>query len=1274
MPHPHLIASSAWRILYIKMYSLINRVIRNPIGRLVSFCLLLLLLPVSFSYGYLHQHSRDNQQTPNSSSLIVKFLPEADPYAANARVSRTTTAGAALSALNERYHVTAMRQLTPTAVGGNATGPLAGVYLLSVDADVDPVAMQDDYAALPGVAYVEPDYMVELYDQPNDRFYSHQWGLHNQAQGHYHIVRLDGGENDKVIITNGLNDADINAAEVYDNPPDQTVISIVAIIDSGVDIDHPDLDGQVWINPREIAGNGIDDDNNGYVDDMYGWDYSSIDESPLPEDNDPTDEHGHGTHIAGIISAATGNGIGVAGVSPSTRIMALKILPWALVSKIARAVVYAADNGADVINMSFGLVFTSRMLEDAFAYAESKGVILCAASGNKGEIEESYPAVSPHTIAVGASDDSDHVAYFSSYGDHLHLCAPGLSILSLRAEGTDMYEESPGDEPRVHIIDSVYYIASGTSMACPYVVGVAAYLRAVSPGLKTDLVRDLMENTAKDIVSPYGGEAAYPGWDMYSGYGRVDLRAALDAAPRVRAKITTPLSGQIVSGTVAIAGIADGAEFQNYTLDYGNGDTPITWTDLDVSATSKTEEPLAVWHTDPLPAGKYTVRLRVNESNEHRVTVHAINTSLAQLTVPDSGDTVSEFVSIYGSAYCPGFRRAILEYGHGAEPELWQEITAVGVPLYGEYIAAWYFDGFGDGLYSLRWSVYDESGMVQADTSVVYVRSVFSTGQSWKVPLHHRPAVMTTYGDFDGDGSNEILVGTKTGILAFNPDGTAKTEGLPQFPVNSYMVPMAVGRINDDDVDDLVALGYNPLTLYGFPGNGEPFSYELDANVQSGEGLLAEYTVSKVFLRDINGDGLDEIHVFLYGGIYSRAYVFTSDGYLISEMNYLQDYLPVDLTGNNWDELYIYSAVDGALKVLDYSGRVIDSVLIRQDETKLTMQGMSAQDIDGDGVCELLIHGNYPATGFWMYAFESDGGVHPVSGWPRNLDMDAYLVPTSPIFGDFDGDQELEYFTTYYDFSESYILAWEADGTPIVSDNADGRFARLPNPSILSILLLADMDDDRIPDVVASANNDVFALFRVQRPYAWNYRAEIIDGFPFVASQGSASSYRFTPTIGDINRDGWVDMIMTTPDSNLIFVNFPGNTYDSTASPATSWRYNRRLNNIGPLLASDSPTGIDDTTGNLPTNPTLMANRPNPFNPTTEIAFSLPVRAHVRMTVYNILGQRVRTLLDEPKAPGLHHIIWDGTDDNGGEVASGMYLYRITAGSFVDVKKMLLLK
>ena len=109
-------------------------------------------------------------------------------------------------------------------------------------------------------------------------------------------------------------------------------------------------------------------------------------------------------------------------------------------------------------------------------------------------------------------------------------------------------------------------------------------------------------------------------------------------------------------------------------------------------------------------------------------------------------------------------------------------------------------------------------------------------------------------------------------------------------------------------------------------------------------------------------------------------------------------------------------------------------------------------------------------------------------------------------------------------------------------------------------------------------------------------------------------------------------------------------------------------------MATDTPTGISDETDNLPIVPTLMSNRPNPFNPATEIAFSLPARAHVRLTVYNILGQRVRTLMDETKTPGLHRVVWDGTDDAGQAAASGIYLYRMTTDDFVDVKKMLLLK
>ncbi|UCD16168.1 MAG: S8 family serine peptidase [Candidatus Zixiibacteriota bacterium] len=1207
-----------------------------------------------------------------SCGLIVKFSPETAPRMLATEKGRVMTGISTLDQLGDKYQARSISRLFSAGKGTQASEPLAHVYLITTEPGVDLEAMGHDYEKLPGVVYAEPDYRVELYTRPDDEFYQHQWGLHNTGQGHYHIVRQPGAENDKMIITCGISDADIDADEILKNPPDNTVIAVVAVLDSGIDITHPDLAGQIWTNPREVPDNGIDDDHNGYVDDVIGWDFSSNPNSPIPEDNDPADILGHGTHIAGIIAAAPDNGIGVVGVAPDSRIMALKILPWALLSKISRAIVYAAENGADVVNMSFGLPFRSRLLEETLVFARSRGVVFCAAIGNSGVEELVFPAGYPSAMAIGATNDSDRVASFSTYGDHINLCAPGRSILSLRAVNTDSYAAFPSLEPRVHIIDSLYYLSSGTSMACPFVVGAVAYLRAISPGLSPDKIQDILQSTSDDYLDPFGDGQELPGWDTYSGYGRLNLRNALEAAPAVRARIESPMSNEILAGSVPVSGIADGADFEDYVLDYGAGFNPESWSTIAGSDMPVTGGFLAQWHTGTLPSGRYTLRLRVGADNVSCVSVHVAGACESRIATPAANDTISQFATVFGSAYCPDFSHAVLEYGEGDMPEHWEPVREITIPLYDEFITSWYFAGRDDGLYSLRWSVYSDAGLETADTVAVYVQSVFSTDRAWKVPIGASASVITNYGDFDGDGTAEILVGTRFGILAFNPDGTLKTEGLPGFPENDFLVPLAVGHLDNDGIDDIVALGYEPMTVYGFPSSGTPFEYQLEDELPTGQQFLAEHTSSKIFLKDINHDGLDEIHVFLFKGVYSKAYLFTPSGYMITTLKNTVDYLPIDMNHDAWDELYIYNQLKGILKAVDYSGYTRDSVFIERDGVMLSLLGMTAQDINSDGRHELIVYGNFPYSGFWIYAFKD--GFIPVAGWPREMEIDEYLVPTVPIFGDFDGDGQLEYFTTYYDFSESYIMAWEIDGTPIISDHGSGHFIHVPYPSILSMLLLADMDNDTRPDIVACANNDVFGSFLVQRPYAWSSSAEVLDDFPFIASQGTASSYRYTPTVGDINGDGYVDLTMTTPDSNLIFVSFPGNDFSPQTSPAPMWRYNRRLNGIGHIQVPAPPTGIDDNPALVPETFSLAQNRPNPFNPSTEIRYSLPSRIHVTLEVFNVLGQRVRTLVDEIRSAGAHHVVWNGNDDRGAPVASGLYLYRISAGNFVDVKKMVLLK
>ncbi len=284
---------------------------------------------------------------------------------------------------------------------------------------------------------------------------------------------------------------------MYDNPPDNTETVVVAMIDSGVDLEHPDLAGRIWTNAGEIPDNSLDDDHNGYIDDVTGWNFEAIGGQQA---TDPRDTFGHGTHCSGTIAVHPDNGLGVGGVMVADcEIMALKTYPIPAPSYVGEAIVYAADNGADVINLSLGGPYPSTLLEDALEYTYQRGVVICAAAGNYGVEMDFYPASYQTVIAVGTSTSLDEVWEWSNYGEYVSVCVAGHSILSLRGDSGDYYAPC---EPDVHVIQDAYYLSSGTSMACPHVVGIAAYLRSVSPGVGPPTARQIIESSADDVGSP----------------------------------------------------------------------------------------------------------------------------------------------------------------------------------------------------------------------------------------------------------------------------------------------------------------------------------------------------------------------------------------------------------------------------------------------------------------------------------------------------------------------------------------------------------------------------------------------------------------------------------------------------------------------------------------------------------------------------------------------------------------------------------------------------
>ncbi|MFP4000552.1 MAG: S8 family serine peptidase [Thermoplasmata archaeon] len=267
----------------------------------------------------------------------------------------------------------------------------------------------------------------------------------------------------------------------------------IAVIDTGIDHTHPDLEDKMWTNSDEKPDNGMDDDGNGYIDDYHGYDF-------VDDDPDPMDEHGHGTHVAGIISS----------IAPEAELMALRVIEeqggdWI---DLAQAIEYARDNGADIITMSLGSKKSTlgRLIEMQISAAYEEGILLTAAAGNNNESEKFYPAGYEEVISVSAVNSTKQKAYYSNYGDWIELAAPG-----------------GGTEKRVYstLPNESYGNLIGTSMACPFVTGSAALRFSAKPGETNVDVRNFMQDTAIDL-----------GNEQYYGHGLVNAyRAAGGEVP-----------------------------------------------------------------------------------------------------------------------------------------------------------------------------------------------------------------------------------------------------------------------------------------------------------------------------------------------------------------------------------------------------------------------------------------------------------------------------------------------------------------------------------------------------------------------------------------------------------------------------------------------------------------------------------------------------------------------------------------------------------------------
>lgn len=931
---------------------------------------------------------------------------------------------------------------------------LKTICKLRFDGDIDVPAVCAVLNGAPGVVYAEPNMIARPQAVPNDPYYSSSgaWGQDYADMWAVHAINVE----DAWDLSQGAG-------------------AVVAVIDTGVDYDHEDwfrddnvngtLDPgeqyNIWINAGEdLNGNGIadpadldglDSDGNGYVDDIRGYDM-------VYGDMEPTDLHGHGSHCAGIIAAVADNGIGITGVAPMAKVMVVKSLDdtgSGTADQIAEGFMYAADNGADIISNSWLSGF-SQTIADAIDYARQNGCVVVAAAGNEaGSAVLRLPARHPGVITAAGINPDMEPAYFTNYGSVVDVCAPAVDVLSIRAEGTDFWNDGnhfvPHNDP-----NAKYYRHTGTSAACPLTCGVVALLEYHSCGSLDDTqIRRILTRSASEIP-----------WDEhYIGTGLLDAVEALNLAGTITgaaAEITAPANDlEVISGQVPLE-IYGTAAGDSYELSVGEGYYPDTWTTL-ATGGPVTNGLLGTLDLTPY-TGPCRLRLRISDGtmtgDEHMVfyvehslppefpvvlggdmvnlggyTLSATYTS----TLSDAdGDGAEEiFIGSSGETFALNGDGSILPGWPSEQLDPLSYFTNGSMP--GPSVCDMTGSGSGDVLWTLRDYSY---GPVEVhcfngcslDGAALPGFPMDAPDQSSNAHDH-----AFVIGDIDGDDAMDAVAAFTLGntaeyyrLRAFHADGSTlfhrdletagesvaalcfgdmEGTGMPGVvcvTTEAYQnADVNLRMLNSDGTD---ANGY-PVTLYAMTGT--------------------EYVAGEPFLADLDGDGDLEIIAGISGS-QGMIHAWHHDGAAVNgwpiqvgNANQLFEYCLGDMTGDGVPELIVltnYRLESGIYRayVMDIAtGAVLAGWPV---DVTATNRGVPAvADITGNGQAELL----FVTDGGELHGYTVDG--EPVTGYPKHM---SYPSLSGVSTGDVDGDGLVEIVTSTI---SGNVYVWDTSGSFAVS-------------------------------------------------------------------------------------------------------------------------------------------------------------------------------------------------------------------------------------------------
>ena len=1126
---------------------------------------------------------------------------------------------------------------------------------------------------------IEPDYFCELFEYPTDSLFEHQWYLHNTGQPYYGVYRYDGYYNDIQVLKFGTAGIDVGLNSYYMSPPVEFTRVVVAIVDTGVDYLHPELEGQIWKNEDEIPNNNIDDDHNGYVDDTLGIDIGGdiFDYFNPVSDNEPTDTHGHGTHIAGIVSAKI-NQRGVVGVAPNSLIMPVKIAPnntaGFTTSTAAEGLIYAVNNGAQVINISWGTPFESTILRDAISFARANNVFVCIAPGNFSSAERFYPAGFDSTFVVAASNSYGYLTYFTSFGAHVDVAAPGEDILSLKADGVDLYARS--GEPGVHIVgnDSLYLLADGTSMATPIVAGAAALLLSISPDLTLDELEQLIIEGAVDMVDPFRQGDTLIGYDTLSGHGTINIDQSIALLDASGLAIKSPQKRLRYTDNLPIKALPRGGYSSAWVLYYSLGEGNNNWILLS-SGVEVPQDSILYILDETFSSGLINLKLTDTNGKNFHTEFFYVRNRLIELTSPVSGEDEKYDIEITGSAYGPVYDSMLVYYKHNGTQNVIMSSTS---EYFDTFIYNWKVSGIDTGLYNIYlFGFYGEETIV--DSVEFNIINVFATG--WPQTIGTKTTLTPVVCDLNHDDSKEIIVPSSNGLYAFTASGQL-LEGFPVLPEKDMRSIPSIYDIDRDGEDEIIITNDTGLYVVKFDGtfaDGWPqycrtgmiafgYGYPNPTVAQLGIGedsaIVFINTLGQIMAYEFNGDSYFYSLEGLFALFNPRISDFVSNGGRISPF-----VTSIDMDGNG-----TYEVVAGYSSPKPYSGVGLfegrtglpymdreDPVIVRESQ----VFGTALSDFNNDDLMEIITLGNDTLsipTLIVKTNIDEDYGNFPLSfeelgGW--------FVSPLTLADLDLDGVAEI-LFTAFW-FDVGHLFIFNSDGTPYRQAEFAPFGAAYNYSGTLGTPIAANLTGDDYPEIIFRSGY-LFPGSGPERVHILDHNATPIPDWPTTtpARINRVLSTQFIPVVDDLDSDGKVELIILSDNSDLLVWDFDA-SYNNGKNKIRFLADNLNSNTFRPVQNS---TDIDNNDpDNLPITISLRQNYPNPFNPTTTISFELPETKEITLQVYNILGQKVSTLAQGKHPAGSHKI-----EFNASNFSSGVYLYRLETDNTSISRKMVLVK